>query len=223
MHATPRCTPKPPRCAVDVATTIDHGTAVEHTTLYATSQQPVMLVAAADAPPMPPPPRPRLLEGSLFMMTALLGLQFLALAGATVTGILARRRRLELESINGQLRTINAQLRRQREHAHGEALTSALESVDGVLEENDAGLGAAAGATAAAAPAFNIAALEASLAAPAAAHPTEGFGATGALSLAGARRRLSTCLRYCGWEEWVGLGRREWVVQHMCYKQHCGD
>lgn len=128
------------------------------------------------------PRGPTAVEGSLLMMTALVALQFIGLVGATVTGVLARRRRLELESINVQLRTINTQLRRQREDVQGEALTEALESIDGGLP----------------APTMTaIASLEASLAAPAAAHPTEGFGPDGRFSLAGARRRLSACLR-CG-------------------------
>ena len=145
------------------------------------TQQPVVTFLA-----QAPPRGPTAVEGSLLMMTALVGLQFIALVGATVTGVLARRRRLELESINVQLRTINLQLRRQREDVQGEALTEALESVD------PAGQGDTITEVTSVA---SIAALEASLAAPAAAHPTEGFGTDGQLSLAGVRRRLSACLR----------------------------
>lgn len=45
--------------------------------------------------------------------------QGLALVGATVTGVLARKRREEMEALNSKLRTINAQLRRQREEEVG--------------------------------------------------------------------------------------------------------
>ena len=44
-----------------------------------------------------------------------LPLQGLALVGAMVTGVLARKRRVEMEHLNAKLRHINAELRRQRE------------------------------------------------------------------------------------------------------------
>lgn len=44
-----------------------------------------------------------------------LSLQAAALVGATVTGVLARKRREEMEALNAKLRHINAELRRQRE------------------------------------------------------------------------------------------------------------
>ena len=42
-------------------------------------------------------------------------LQAAALIGAVVTGVLARRRRVETQTLNDKLRQINAELRRQRE------------------------------------------------------------------------------------------------------------
>lgn len=41
--------------------------------------------------------------------------QAAALIGAVVTGVLARRRRVETQTLNDKLRQINAELRRQRE------------------------------------------------------------------------------------------------------------
>lgn len=46
--------------------------------------------------------------------------QALALAGATFTGILARKRRQEMEALNAKLRQINAELRLQREEEVGD-------------------------------------------------------------------------------------------------------
>lgn len=173
------------------------------------------LVLLAQATPHAAPRDPTAVEGSLLMMTALVALQFIALVGATVTGVLARRRRLELESINVQLRTINTQLRRRREDVQGEALTEALESTDGTGQATT--LTSAVNVPNVAA----IASLEASLAAPAAPHPTEGFGADGRLSLAGARRRLSACLRCAEVQnESVASQQRSTSSQHK-YKCTC--
>lgn len=48
-------------------------------------------------------------------MAIVMGFQAAALIGAVVTGVLARRRRTEMQTLNEKLRQINAELRRQRE------------------------------------------------------------------------------------------------------------
>ncbi|GAB4821511.1 hypothetical protein N2152v2_008557 [Parachlorella kessleri] len=120
-------------------------------------------------------------------MGAVIVLQGMALIGAVVTGVLARRRREEMEQLNAKLRHINAELRRQRE----EALR-----IDGVAEEVP-GVGGGGGSSSQAADAEWVAyrsTLERSLGAPAAAHPVEAFGDS-KLSLAGSRRRIGAVIR----------------------------
>jgi hypothetical protein len=138
-------------------------------------------------------------------------LQAAALIGAVVTGVLARRRREEMQGLNRKLRHINAELRRQRE-----AQDSLLSAVGGVAaaprtddaarpsEGGEGGEGGGAGMQAAAALEAlqrrqqelqqERSLLEAALAGPAAAHPSEGFGDQ-RLSLARARRRIAQCIR----------------------------
>lgn len=106
-------------------------------------------------------------------LMAMVLLQGAALLGAIVGGALARKRRLELESLNSRLRVINAQLRGRMEPE--EALVCSVDS------EQEA------------ARAYREA-LESALGAPSAAHPVEGFGSEG-YSLAQARRQLSQSIR----------------------------
>eukprot|EP00192_Tetraselmis_astigmatica_P021341 CAMPEP_0117677702 /NCGR_PEP_ID=MMETSP0804-20121206/16885_1 /TAXON_ID=1074897 /ORGANISM="Tetraselmis astigmatica, Strain CCMP880" /LENGTH=267 /DNA_ID=CAMNT_0005487001 /DNA_START=38 /DNA_END=841 /DNA_ORIENTATION=- len=77
-----------------------------------------MVVAAGErvvsvALPSPPPSTQESLFGSQGMTIAIIALQAVGLVGATVTGTLARKRRIEMEKINTQLREINAKLRDQ--------------------------------------------------------------------------------------------------------------
>ncbi|KAK9863981.1 hypothetical protein WJX84_011072 [Apatococcus fuscideae] len=112
------------------------------------------------------------------MLWLLVAVQAVALVGATVTGSLARRRRLKLEQLNVKLRQVNAQLMKRRAQEEG---------VEQEAEIAEAELQARALATA-------RASLSLSLEAPAAAHPFESYG-DGSLSLAQARRKLSGLLQ----------------------------
>eukprot|EP00887_Chlorella_sp_A99_P002206 scaffold21.g2206.t1 len=126
-----------------------------------------------------------------------------ALVGAIYTGKLARKRRYEVELLNDKLRQINAELRRQWEDAgtggggssslvlEAGSIAAAVSSVGGDAEAAAREVLAAAAAEMAAA----RASLETSLAAPAAAHPWEGLGPGGRLSLASARRRVAAAIR----------------------------
>ncbi|EFN54585.1 hypothetical protein CHLNCDRAFT_135416 [Chlorella variabilis] len=146
----------------------------------------------------------------------IMGFQAAALIGATVTGILARRRREEMQGLNRKLRHINAELRRQRE-AQDSLLTAvglaAAQPEGEEREEGGEGGGAAAIQAAAALEALRRqqealqeerGVLEAALRSPSAAHPTEGFGDE-RLSLARARRQIAQCIR--GGKELVQAGR----------------
>eukprot|EP00210_Caulerpa_lentillifera_P009650 g9206.t1 len=102
----------------------------------------------------------------------LIGVQSLALIGACVGGLLARKRRHELELLTQKLRRVNFELRKQREmdlhvcEADGDA--EAMRSYR--------------------------AALEVALDAPSAAHPIEAYG-PGEQSIAGARREFSRSIQ----------------------------
>ncbi|KAI7841682.1 hypothetical protein COHA_004549 [Chlorella ohadii] len=121
-----------------------------------------------------------------------------ALIGAVVTGVLARRRRVETQTLNDKLRQINAELRRQREQQE-----SILTAMGGGLPTPGEDAEGAAGAEAAAALEAlrrqeellqqERSFLEAAMASPSAAHPTEGYG-TERLSLAQTRRRIAQCI-----------------------------
>ncbi|PSC68955.1 FLUORESCENT IN BLUE chloroplastic-like isoform X3 [Micractinium conductrix] len=66
----------------------------------------------------PPPPLHVASDGppsGTVMMGVVMGFQATALIGAVVTGVLARRRRTEMQKLNEKLRQINGELRRQRE------------------------------------------------------------------------------------------------------------
>ncbi|KAL4427602.1 hypothetical protein ABPG75_001691 [Micractinium tetrahymenae] len=208
---------------------------------------------AVPATPQPAPPPSGEPQGNLVAMGVAMGFQAAALIGAVVTGVLARRRRTEMQALNEKLRQINAELRRQRDAqesilsavglgaAEPPGLAAALGSAPG------GGLGPAEAAAAAAAAAAaegsdsdagsdgevvsegeggisgiqaaaalealrrqaellqqERAALEAALASPSAAHPTELYGDQ-RLSMARARRQIAQCIR--GSKELVRDGR----------------
>lgn len=108
-------------------------------------------------------------------------LQAAALVGAFVTGLLARKRREQIDGINEKLRQINAEMRRQRE----EAAAASGADVPGALQYRTT--------------------LERSLEAPSAAHPTESFGDL-KLSLARARRQIGACIKQVKEELQAGQG-----------------
>lgn len=114
-----------------------------------------------------PTPTPWAAHPLSLTMAAVTLLEAAALVGAVVTGILARKRRQQLEETNGKLRRINAELRRQKEAAAPpeEAQLAAHRTV-----------------------------LERSLGAPSAAHPVETYGSL-KTSLARARRAVEEGLR----------------------------
>lgn len=127
-----------------------------------------------------------------------------------VTGVLARRRREEMQGLNRKLRHINAELRRQREaqdsllSAVNAAAAPELEDAAALGQGGAAGEASGGGQTGAALEALQQrqqelqqerSRLEAALAGPAAAHPSEGFGDQ-RLSLARARRRIAQCIRW---------------------------
>jgi len=120
--------------------------------------------------PTSPPVQPQLSGSSLIWGAVIV--QSLALVGAAVGGLLARRRRRELESLTLKLRNVNVELRRQREgdlhvcEADGDA--EAMRSYR--------------------------AALEVALETPAATHPIENYG-TAESAIAGARREFSRSLQ----------------------------
>jgi len=118
-------------------------------------------------------PQPQQAPPSPAVLLSFVALEACALLGATVTGVLARKRRQQLESTNEKLRRINAELRRQRE----------IDCLDGLSGTESDGV-------------TYRTALERSLDAPSAAHPTEqySFGAL-KLSLARARRQLEDTVR----------------------------
>lgn len=130
--------------------------------------------------------------------------QAAALVGAFWTGRLAHKRRVEMELLNSKLRAINSELRRQWEEVGGGEPDPALlaDATSAAAEAQAAGgdaEAAARGVLAAAAAEMAAArdALESSLQAPSAAHPWEGLGPDGRLSLAGARRRVAAAIRDC--------------------------
>ncbi|KAL4855789.1 Histone-lysine N-methyltransferase 1 [Chlorella vulgaris] len=137
-----------------------------------------------------------------------------ALIGAVVTGVLARRRRVEMQGLNTKLRQINSELRRQREAQDAILAAISLAATPQAGAESDAGSSSSEGPEVAAAlEALRLqrealqqerSVLEQALASPSAAHPTEGFGDQ-RLSLAHARRRIAKCIR--GGKELVRDGR----------------
>jgi len=103
--------------------------------------------------------------GPITPLSVAVAAQAIALVGAAFTGVLARKRRQQLEATNEKLRRIAAELRRQREE-------------DGDIPSDGAYIGA----------------LQRSLEAPSAAHPVEAYGGL-QLSLARARRQLDEVIR----------------------------
>lgn len=106
---------------------------------------------------------------------SLIAAQGAALIGAIVGGTLARRRRRQLETTNEKLRRINAELRRrQEESSEYFVFTDGEERAKAIATYRSA--------------------LERSVDAPSAAHPTEECGSL-KLSLARARRRIEETIR----------------------------
>jgi hypothetical protein len=180
-------------------------------------------VDGGDGPPGPPwhhvppaqlPAPPRLRAGA-----APLTPQAAALVGAFVTGLLARKRREQIDGINEKLRQINSEMRRQREEvrppgwwaggragspppppalapapwlaAGGKGCRSPVARAAPPRPASQAA--AASGAEVPGALQYRTA-LERSLEAPSAAHPTESFGNL-KLSLARARRQIGACIK----------------------------
>ncbi|KAK9829474.1 hypothetical protein WJX72_006078 [[Myrmecia] bisecta] len=127
-------------------------------------------VGVAPAPQVQQPSLKPNAPGTLFLLVFI---QAIALVGAFVTGMLARKRRLELEGLNKQLRMINTELRRRR--ADEDAVVCSTDPEVEALK------------------AYRTA-LQQSLEAPSAAHPIESYGSDN-LSLAQARQTISKKLR----------------------------
>ena len=102
-------------------------------------------------------------------MVSFIILQGIALAGAVVTGILARQRRQQLEVTNGKLRKITAELWKKQREARDAEEKNAVENNTDVQRMT----------------------LESVLKHPSAAHPVEVYGNL-SLSLARARRLIDT-------------------------------
>ncbi|KAL4419602.1 hypothetical protein ABPG77_001656 [Micractinium sp. CCAP 211/92] len=209
--------------------------------------------AVPAAPQLPPPSGEP--QTNVVTMGIVMGFQGAALIGAVVTGVLARRRRTEMQALNEKLRQINAELRRQREAQESilsavglgaaeptgpaapagdgtssgpgpaEAAAGAAAAAEGaepgaasegeVVSEGEGGISGVQAAAALEALRRQAellqrerAALEAALASPSAAHPTESFGDQ-RLSIARARRQIAHCIR--GSKELVRDGRQSEV------------
>lgn len=133
--------------------------------------------------------------------------QAVALIGAVVTGVLARRRRVEMQGLNTKLRQINSELRRQRDAQDAILAAISLAATPQAGAESDTGSSSSSSEgpeVAAALEALRLqrealqqerSVLEQALASPSAAHPTEGFGDQ-RRSLAHARRRIAKCIRW---------------------------
>eukprot|EP00892_Ulva_mutabilis_P006951 jgi/Ulvmu1/4628/UM002_0359.1 len=98
--------------------------------------------------------------------------QAITLTGSLVGGKLARKRRLEMEKLNDKLRQVVHELRKQKE-AEVQSLVCVADPDEGMSAYQRA--------------------LEASLLAPAAAHPQETYGVEG-ISLASTRRKIAKLL-----------------------------
>lgn len=85
-----------------------------------------VVVAVDPTPPAPPPvPKDQTIL-SPAMMNALVIIQAIGLAGATTTGILARKRRVELEKVTSKLREMNVELRTRMEQVRVQSCCSLI-------------------------------------------------------------------------------------------------